>query len=87
MIYARNTNKCWKQPPLQQNIIVPTRIILHPRLDVIIIKYVKDILKESFSRNKARKAIQRHPITITDYDYDYILDEIERRKKMSLKEM
>ena len=35
-----NTNCYWKHKPLQQTIIVPTRTILHPRLDVIIIIYV-----------------------------------------------
>ena len=28
-----------------------------------------------------KKIIQRHPIFMTDADYDYILDEIERRAK------
>ena len=40
-----NTNWYWKQKPLQQNIIVPTRTIIHPRLDVIIIRYVQYIPK------------------------------------------
>ena len=30
---------------------------------------------------QAKKSIQRHPISMTDADYDYILDEIERREK------
>ena len=47
-----NTNWYWKQQPLQQTIIVPTRTILHPRLDVIIIRYVKDTPKNIFSRNE-----------------------------------
>ena len=34
-----------------------------------------------------KKAIQRHPIIITGADYDYILDEIERYEKLSLKVM
>ena len=33
-----NTNCHQKQQPLQQTIIVPTRKIIHPRLDVIIIR-------------------------------------------------
>ena len=82
-----NTNWYWKQQPLQQTIIVPTRTILHPRLDVIIIRYVQDIPKNLCSRNQAKKAIQRHPIIMTDADYDYILDEIEHREKLSLKVM
>ena len=36
---------------------------------------------------QAKKAIQRHPIIITDADYDYMLDEIEPREKLSLKEI
>ena len=40
-----NTNRYWKQQPLQHNIIVPTRTIIHPRLDVIIIRDVQDIAK------------------------------------------
>ena len=30
---------------------------------------------------------QRHPIIMTDADYDYIVDEIERSEKLSLKRM
>ena len=29
--------------------------------------------------------MQRHPFIITDNDYDYIMDETERREKLSLK--
>ena len=35
-----NINWYWKQQPLQNTIIVPTRKIIHPRLDVIIMRYV-----------------------------------------------
>ena len=38
-----NTNWYCKQKPLKQTIIVPTRTILHPCLDVIIIRYLQDI--------------------------------------------
>ena len=30
----------------------------------------------------SKKALQRHPICLTDSDYDYILDEIERQDKI-----
>ena len=30
------------------------------------------------------KVIQRHPICLTDADYDYILDSIERQDKINL---
>ena len=47
-----NTNWYWKQQPIQQTIILPTRTILHPCLDVIIIRYVQDIPKKLCSRNQ-----------------------------------
>ena len=80
-----NTNWYWKQQPLQQTIIAPTLTIIHPCLDVIIIRYVQDIPKNIFSRNQAKKSIQIHPIIMTDADYDYILNEIERREKNEFK--
>ena len=81
------TNWYWKQQALQQTIIFPTRKILHPRLYVIIIRYVQGIPKNICSRNQAKKAIQRYPIIMTDADYDSILDEIERRENLILKGM
>ena len=82
-----NTNWHWKKQPLQQTIIPPTRTILHPRLEVIIIRYVQGTPKKYFGRSEAKKAIQRHPTILADADYDYIMCEIERRKKLSLKGM
>ena len=72
---------------LQQTIIFPTRTILHPRLDVITIRDFQDIPKTVYNRIQAKKTIQRHPIGMTDANYDYILDEIERREKLSLNGM
>ena len=34
-----------------------------------------------------KKSKQRHPISMTDADYDYTLDEIERCEKQSLNGM
>ena len=82
-----NTNWYWKQQPLQHIIIVPTRTILHPRIEVIIIRYVQYIPNKLFGRIKLKTSIQRHPIVVTDADYDYNIYEIERREKLSLKEM
>ena len=36
---------------------------------------------------KQKKATQRHLISMRDADYDYILDEIERHKTLSLNGM
>ena len=65
-----NTNWYCKQQPLQQNIIVPTRTILHPCLDDITIMYVQDIPKNVCNSIQAKKSIQRHPISMTGADYD-----------------
>ena len=81
------TNWYWKQQPLQQTDVVPTCTILHPVLDVITIRYVQDITKNICNRVQAKKSIHRHPISMTDADYDYILDEIERREKLILNRM
>ena len=80
-----NTNWYWKQQPMQQTIIFQTYKILHPRLDVITIIYVQDTPRNICNRIQAKKAIQRHPIIMTDVDYDYILDEMEHHEKLSLK--
>ena len=72
-----NTNWYWKKQSLQQNITVTTRTMLHPRLDVIKIRCVQGIHKNICNRIQA---IQRHPISMTDDDYDYIVDKIERRE-------
>ena len=69
-----NTNCYWKQHSLQPNIIVTTIIIIHPRLDFVIIRYVQDIPKNVCNRIKEKISIQRHPICMTDADYDYILN-------------
>ena len=81
-----NTNQYWKQKPLQHTIIFPTITITHPCLDVITIIYVQDTPKNLCRNIQAEKPIQRNPIIMTDADYDYILDEIESREKIFLKE-
>ena len=71
-----------KQQSLKHNIIVTTPTILHPCLDVIRLTYVQETPKTICNRIQAKKPIQRYPIFLTDADYDYILDEIERRYKI-----
>ena len=44
-------------------------------------------LRNFIAGTKQKKAIQRHPIIMTDADYNYILDEIERREKLSFNGM
>ena len=45
-----NSNCYWKQQSLQQNIIVPTRTIIHPCLGVVIITDIQDIPKTVCNR-------------------------------------
>ena len=45
------------------------------------------MLKSICNRTQAKKPISRHPICMTDSDYDYILEEIYRREKSILKDM
>ena len=80
-----NTNWYLEQQSLQQTIIVKTRTIMYPCLDVVVITDVEDIPKNDCNRIQAKKIIQGHPICITDTGYDHILDEIKRRYKIDLK--
>ena len=68
-ICSKQEKKNWyrKHQSLQQDIMIPTRTILHPCLDVITIIYVQDIPKNLCNRIQARKSIQRHPIIMNKY--------------------
>ena len=65
---------------------MPTRTILHPKLGDYAIKDFHSIPTSICSRTQAKKAISRQPICLTDAEYDHILEEIVRRKELSLKE-
>ena len=54
-----------------------TRTIVHPYLDVANIKDVA-YLTCSLCKKQAQRAVQRHPIFISDKYHDYISDEIEQ---------
>ena len=56
------------------------RTILHPRLEVNAVTYFHAITKSVCTRTQAKKPISRHPICLTDSDYDYILKEIGHRQ-------
>ena len=73
-----NTHCYWQKQPLQHTIIVPTRTILYPRLDVVGITYVQDIPKTICNRIQANRSIQRHPIFLTDAYYGYTFNKIKR---------
>ena len=67
--------------------MVPTCTIIHPRHDIISIRYVQYIPNNVCNTIQAKKSIQRHHIITNDTDYDYIFDEIERHEHLSLKGM
>ena len=66
---------------------MPTCTIIHPRLEINAIIDIHDTPKSACNRTRAKKAISRHPIYLTSSDYDYILEEIGRQEKLSLKDM
>ena len=61
---------------------MPTRTILHSKFGVNAITYFHAIPTSVCSRTQAKKAISRQPICLSDYDYDYILEEIDQRDKI-----
>ena len=71
-----DTNWYWYQHPQQHFITVTTCTILYTQLEGNTIKYIHDIHKSVCNRTQANKSISRHPICLTDSDYDYILEEI-----------
>ena len=77
-----DTNWYWNQHPQQHVITVPTRTILHPQLGVNEVIDFHDITKIVCNRTQAKKSIPRQPICLTDFDYDYILQEIGHRYKI-----
>ena len=77
-----DTNWYWNQQPNNHVITVPTRTIVHPPLEVIAIADYKAIPASICSRTQANKAISRQHICLSDYEYDYILEEIDQRDKI-----
>ena len=61
---------------------MPTCTIIHPRQEVEAITYIYDIPKIICNITQTKKSISRHPICLTDSNYDYILEEIFRRYKI-----
>ena len=69
------TNCYCQQNKNIQIVIISTRTIVHPCLDVSARKNVADIPRSIHNKNKAQKVIQWQPIFIDDKYHDYILDE------------
>ena len=71
-----DTNWSWNKNTQHNVTTVPTRTILHPGLEVNTITDIHDTPKSVCTRMQAKKYISRHPICLTNSDYDYILEEI-----------
>ena len=69
-----DNNWYWNQHTQNHVITVPTRTILHPQLEVNSVTYFHEIPKIVCNRIQAKKTISRHPICLTDSDYNYILE-------------
>ena len=76
-----DTNWYWNQHLQQYVITEPTSKILHPRLEVIAVTYFNGIPNSVCIRTQ-KKAISIQPISLTDSDYDYILEEIGSQDKI-----
>ena len=76
-----NTNWYWYQHPQHNVISVKIHTTLHPRLEVNAITDIHDIPKSVCNRTQ-EKSISRHPICLTDSDYDEILEEFGRQDKI-----
>ena len=61
---------------------MPTRTILHPKLEVNAITDYHTIPTSICSITQSKKAISRQPICLSDYEYDYILEEIDQQDKI-----
>ena len=86
IIFTKENKKCyWEGENHKQLIVVTTHTIVHTCPDVFVVKYVNDIIISAFNINQTRKYLQRHLICLTDYDNDYILDEIRGRENIEYK--
>ena len=81
-----DTNWYWNQQSKHNVTTVTTRTIIHPQLEGDAITEFHATPTSICSRTQAQKSISRQPICLIDFDYDYILEEIGRREKLSLKE-
>ena len=77
-----DTNWYWDPHPQHNFITVPTLTILHSRLEVNAVTYFHDKPESVCNRTQAKKVISRQPVCLTDFDYDYILEEIGRQEKI-----
>ena len=65
-----DTNWYWNQHTQHHVITFLTRTILHPKLEVNSVADFHAIPKSVCNRTQAKKVISRHPICLTDSDYD-----------------
>ena len=77
-----DTNWYWNQQSKHRVIIVPTRTIPHSQLGGDAITDFHTIPTSICSRTQTKKEISRQPTCLSDFDYDYILEEIGRQDKI-----
>ena len=82
-----DTNWYWDQQPKHYVITVIKLTIIHPQLKVNTVTYFHAIPTSVCTRKQAKKATSIQPVCLTDSDYDYVLEEIGRQEKLSLKEV
>ena len=77
-----DTNQYWNQQPTHHVIILPTRTIIHPQLEVNAVIDFHSIPTSVCTRTQEKKATSRQTIRLTDSDCGYILEEIGRQDKI-----
>ena len=80
-----NTKWYWEQKQKQQVIVVPTCNILHPCIDVMVVKGVHNNPNSIFNRNQSIQVLKINPIYLTESDNDCFFDEIVSREKFEYK--
>ena len=74
-----DTNSYWNQQPKNYVITVPIRTILYLQPEVNSVAHFHAIPTRVYTRTQENKFISRHPICLTDSDFDYVLEEIGHR--------
>ena len=69
----QENKNCYWDKNQQQVTIVPTHTIVHPCIEIMVVKYFQDIPRSVFNINQSRQALQIRTIRLTESDNDFII--------------
>ena len=81
-MYARKYKVILVEKQQQKSTVIPTHKIIHPCLDIIVVKCIHNIPRIVCNRNQSCHGLQRCPICLIESDHGYIIDEIVHRDKI-----